>query len=238
MNPNYEILEQIYRIDVDAGAATTDQRLAQKEMSELAKKTKVAEEVIEKTRMDMAFLEGELRRQYKKMDELEERKQERSSKLFASKTDDEHRSLKREVDNLDRDIRETGKRIEDSESKIESFKSTLGRTETELSSSLTASADERRKAEEAEGKSGGRISELNVVRDNYLSKLDDRLGQHYLRVAKLTRNPNGPVTFVNKGACGNCHIGLAPQLLNTLARAKEVEFCPSCNHILLPENKK
>ena len=97
MNPNYEILDQILRLDVDAGAATLDWRSAQKELAELAKKTKANEELIGKTRTDMAFMEGDMRRQYKKIDELEERRGDRSAKLFAARNDDEHRALKREV---------------------------------------------------------------------------------------------------------------------------------------------
>ncbi|MEY3903560.1 MAG: hypothetical protein RL189_2866, partial [Pseudomonadota bacterium] len=94
MNPNYEILEQIYRLDIDAGTATMDYRNAQKELNELAKRTKASEDLIHKTKTDMAFLEGELRRQYKRVDEIEERKTERSGKLFSAKNDDEHRALK------------------------------------------------------------------------------------------------------------------------------------------------
>lgn len=234
MNPNYEILEQILRLDVNAGAATGDFRTAQKELAELAKKTKASEDTIAKTKTDMGFLEGELRRQFKKIDELDERKNERAAKLFSAKNDDEHRVLKREVDNLDREIRDSTRRTEDNEQKIEQLKSVLNRAESDLTTSLTATADERRKAEEAEKKSSGRLSELDKVRDTYLMRLDDRLCQHYTRLSKLTRNPNGPITRVLANACGNCHLSLSPQLLNNIVRAKDVENCPSCQHMLLP----
>jgi|GEM_PF-647169 len=236
LNPNYEILEQVLRLDVDAGAATLDWRSAQKELSELAKKTKTSEELIGKTRTDMAFMEGDLRRQYKKIDELEERRTDRSARLFAARNDDEHRALKREVDNLERDTRDAMRRAEETELRIESLKSVLGRAENELQTSLAASVDERAKAKEAEQASSGRLSELSGVRDGYLNRLDDRLMQHYQRVAKITRNPSGPITRVSNKSCGNCHLSLAPQLLNNLIRGKDIEFCPSCNHILLPQN--
>lgn len=234
LNPNYEILEQIYRLDIDAGAATMDYRNAQKELNELAKRTKASEDLIHKTKTDMAFLEGELRRQYKRVDELEERKTDRSAKLFSARNDDEHRALKREVDNLDRDLRDSARRTEETEARIEQLKAILIKAEGELKDSLSATADERQKAEDAEARSSGRLSEIGSVRSTYLSRLDDRIGQHYSRISKLTRNPNGPVTRVVGGACGNCHLSLSPQLLNNMARGKDIEFCPSCNHILLP----
>lgn len=234
LNPNYEILEQILRLDVEAAAATLDWRNAQRELTELAKKTKECEELISKTKTDMAFVEGELRRQYKKVDELEERKADRSAKLFGARTDDEHRSFKREVDNIERESKDVTKRAEDSEARIEQLKSVLNSATNELKASETASADERKKAEEAEKKSGARVAEINGVRETYLARLDDRLGQHYARVAKLTRNPNGPITRISSNSCGNCHMTLAPQLTNKIARGQDVEFCPSCTHILLP----
>ncbi|MBX9702631.1 MAG: hypothetical protein K2X39_00625, partial [Silvanigrellaceae bacterium] len=61
MNPNYEIIEQIFRLDIDAGLVTSDQRNAQRELAELAKKTKSSEEIISKTRADMSFHEAEMR---------------------------------------------------------------------------------------------------------------------------------------------------------------------------------
>ena len=224
------------RLDTDAGSTTHELRQAQRELEELAKKTKASEEIIAKSRADMAFLESEVRRQYKRVDELEERKTERAGKLFAARNDDEHRTYKREIDNIDRDLREFTKRIEESESKMEQLKSLLTRTEGELNVSIQASSTEREKAKAAEEKSAGKLSELNAVRQQHLARLDDRLAQHYQRVAKLTRNPNGPITRIPDGACGNCHMRLAPQLLNTLVRGKDVEFCPSCNHILLPSH--
>jgi predicted nucleic acid-binding Zn-ribbon protein len=236
LNPNYEVLEQIYRLDIDAGAATMDWRNAQKELNELAKRTKASEDLINKTKTDMAFLEGELRRQYKRADELDERKSERSGKLFSAKNDEEHRALKREVDNLDRDLRDASRRTEETEARIEQLKAILIKAESELKESMSATADERQKAKDAESRSSGRLDEIGGVRQTYLTRLDDRISQHYLRIAKLTRNPNGPVTRVVGGACGNCHLSLSPQLLNTMARGKDIEFCPSCNHILLPNN--
>ena len=235
MNPNYETLEQILRLDLEAGSASMDWRKAQKELEELAKKSKSSEELILKTRTDMAFTEGDLRRQCKRIDEMEERKSDRSAKLFAAKTDEEHRSLKREVDNLDRDLRDANRRIEEVEARIEALKQTLFRTEGELQVSLSATEEERLKAQTAEKSSSTKLDEIGGVRGQLVTKLEDRVAQHYQRVARITRNPNGPITRISVKSCGNCHLSLAPQLLNNIIRGKDIEFCPSCNHILLPQ---
>ncbi|MES2616099.1 MAG: C4-type zinc ribbon domain-containing protein [Bdellovibrionota bacterium] len=237
MNPTYETIEQIYRLDIDAGLVTQHQRAAQKELAELSKKSRLSEELLGKSRNEMSFNEAELRRLYKRLDELEEKKVERSAKLAAAKNDDDHRAYKRELDNVDRDMRETQRRADDTESKIEQSKTIFHKAESDLKQTIEASEDERKKAETAEGNSAGRLAEIQTVRDSYLSRLDDRVAQHYTRVAKITRNPNGPICRVVEGACGNCRIGLSPQILNTVNRGKAVEFCPSCSHLLLPSSQ-
>ncbi len=238
MNPQYEIIEQIYRLDIDAGLVTQHQRSAQKELSELSKKSRLSEELLSKSRNEMSFNEAELRRLYKKLDELDEKKSERSSRLFAAKNDDDHRALKREIDNIDRDMRETQRKADETESKIEQSKTIFRKAEADLKQTVEASEEEREKAQSAEVNSAGRLAEIQSVRDSYLSRLDDRVSQHYTRVAKITRNPNGPICRVVEGACGNCRIGLSPQILNTVNRGKAVEFCPSCSHLLLPSSQQ
>ena len=234
MNPNYEVLEQILRLDTEAGAATVNWRSAQKELAELAKRTKSNEDLIGKTKTDLAFLEGELRRIYKRIDELEERKTERSTKLFAAKNDDEHRSFKREVDHIERDLRDSMRKAEDLESQIERLKSTFLNAEENLASALAATSDERKKAETAQIESSGKLSEIEALRKERIEKMEDRLAQHYRRVAQISRGSNGPITRVHGKACGNCHMGLSPQIVNSILRGTDVLFCPSCNHILLP----
>jgi predicted nucleic acid-binding Zn-ribbon protein len=234
LNPNYEVLEQLLRLDSEAGNATVHWRSAQRELVELAKKTAANEELIGKTRTDMSYLEGEQRRVFKRIDELEERKAERSAKLFSAKNDEEHRTYKREVDHIDRDLRDSQRRTEDNDAQMERLKNTFFNAEEALASALAATSDERLRAEKAQLESNSKLGEIDELRTSYIDRLEDRLSQHYRRVAKITRNPAGPITRVVTKACGNCHMGLSPQLINTILRGEEVHFCPSCNHILLP----
>jgi predicted nucleic acid-binding Zn-ribbon protein len=234
LNSNYQVLEQILRLDAEAGSATVHWRAAQRELVELAKKTKASGELIAKTRTDINFLESEQRRAYKRIDELEERKVERGAKLFGAKNDDEHRTFKREVDHIDRDLRESTRRTEDNDIQIERLKMAFFGAEDALAAALAATSEERARAEKAQQESSSKLGELEGLRGQYVDRLEDRLAQHYRRVAKITRNPAGPVTRVTEKACGNCHMGLSPQLVNLVLRGEDVQFCPSCNHILLP----
>lgn len=236
LNPNYQILENVLRLDCDAAVVTAEFRAAQKELAELQKKSKVSEDLIVKAKSEMSFAEGELRRAYKRADDIEERKSQRNQKLLAAKTDEEHKSLKREVDNLDKEARDLGRRLEETETRIEHYKALYFKSQEELVKVNDTSALEREKAKQAEDNSSAKLADLNAVRQTFLQKLDDRLYQHYSRLSKITRNPQGPVTRVVDRTCGNCHLGLAPQLLNSIAKASVVEFCPTCHHLLLPSH--
>lgn len=234
MNPNYDIIEQIYKLDIAASLVTQDSRSAQKELAELEKKSKISEELITKSKNEMHFHESEMRRLYKRLDELENKKNEKSNRLFTAKTDEDHRMFKRELDNVDKEFRETNRKIDEIEARLEQSKALFNKAQNELVTTLAASEDERHRAQSAKENSAGRLEEIQKVRDSYLPQLDDRLAQHYLRVSKITRNPNGPICRVIEKACGNCRIGLSPQILNNIALGKSVEFCPNCSHILLP----
>lgn len=234
MNPNYEIIEQIFKLDIAASLVTQDSRAAQKELIELEKRSKLSEELLNKSRAEMNFHESEIRRLYKRLDELENKKNEKSNRLFTAKNDDDHRIFKRELDNVDKEFRETNRKIDELESKLEHSKSLLNKAQTDLQTTVTASEGERNKAQSSKESSSGRLEEIQKVRDSYLPKLDDRIIQHYQRVSRITRNPNGPICRISEGACGNCRIGLSPQILNNITLGKSIEFCPNCSHILLP----
>lgn len=234
MNPIYETIEQIYKLDIAASLVTQDSRAAQKELAQLEKKSKISEEILNKSRTEMNFHETEIRRLYKRLDELENKKTEKSNRLFTAKNDEDHRIFKRELDGVDKEFRETNRKIDELEAKLEQSKASLNKAQNELEASIHASEGERNKATSAQENSAGRLEEIQKVRDSYLPKLDERTMQHYLRVSKITRNPNGPICRVSEGACGNCRIGLSPQILNNISRGKSVEFCPNCSHILLP----
>ena len=207
-----------------------------KELVELEKKSKASEVVLNKARAEMNFNETEMTRLYKKIDDLEDKKSIRTAKLNLVKTDEEHRSYKRELDNIEREMRDYQKRADEAEDRIDKCKKIFRQAETELASALHASEDEHEKARTARDNSADRLQEIAKVRESYLDQLDERVAQHYLRVAKITHNADGPICRIVNSACGNCRMDLSPQTLNHLALGKMVEFCPHCSHILLPSS--
>lgn len=233
-----DIIELIYNLDKDAAIVSRDQRVALKELGELEKKSKLSEAVLQKARFEMTFHETEMRRLYKKLDDLDDKKTTRTAKLNLAKTDDEHRTYKRELDNLERDLREYQKRADDAEEQIEQSKKTFKHAQNELEAVHKASEGEAAKAKAARDSSEGQLQEITKVRESYLNQIEDRIAQHYSRLAKITHNPDGPICRVTHSACGNCRMDLSPKILNSLILGKSVEFCPHCSHILLSAESK
>ena len=238
LNPQYEVLNQILLLDIEAGVASTDQRAAQKQLKELSKKTRAVEEVLTKTNSEIAYLEGEARRRYRKVDEVEERKVEKAQSLTNVRSDEEHRSAKRQSDSLEREARDLTRRAEEVEGQMEEQKTKYWELQKALDEIEGASSVEREKAEKAQQSSEGKLSEIAAKRDEFLKTLEPMVVGHYKNLSKVTRNPNGPITRITDKACGNCHLQLSAQLVNTVTTGKEVKFCPSCHHILLPKVAK
>jgi len=231
----FEIIELIYNLDRDASIISQDQRLALKELAELKKKSEAGATLLNKARTEMSFHETEMCGLYKKIDDLENKKSVTMARLNAAKTDDEQRSYKREIEYVERNVREYQKKVDVEEDKIEQSKLTFQKAEDELAFTRTATEDELQKAESAQNSTKERLLEISTVRDSYLEQLDMRIAQHYLRVSKITRNVDGPIARIMNTACGNCRIDLSPLILNHLALGRQVDFCPHCSHILLPE---
>ncbi len=229
-----DIIELIYNLDRDAGVISQDQRVALRELTELEKKSKASESVLNKARTEMTFHEAEMRRLYKKIDDLEDKKSVSHARANAAKSEDEQRTYKREAEYIDRDVREHQKRADSAEERIEQSKKVFQKSEEELEAVNTASEGEREKAKSASDSIADRLAEMAKVRESYLDQLDDRTMNHYLRVGRITHNVDGPITRIANSACGNCRMDLAPQILNHLALGKNTEFCPHCSHILLP----
>lgn len=233
LGSNYEIIESILNLDINAALVSKDFRKAKQELEELNKKTQNSQNIISRSRSDMNFNEAEARRIYKKLDILDEKRADKASKLSGSKTDEDHKLHKREVDNIDRDTKEIQKSLEALEEKIESNKQILKGAEKELDKILKASEEEIKKAKDAEEKSMTKLNEIKTVREQYMTQLDDNLMQHYKKVAEISHNPNGPISRVVNNACGNCYIGLSPQMLSKFAKDKIYDICPNCSHILI-----
>lgn len=232
---NYDAIEKIYELDQTASLVTQDQRVAQKKLAELTQQYTTSEALIAKARSEMAFYEAEFRRLCRRLDDIDEKRTERTSRLMSARTDDDVRAFKRELDMIERDARETQMKANDTEERLENSKSTLRDAEKERQNTMDASEAERQKAQDAEEKSSGRLGEIETVRQSYLALLDDRTREHYLRLVPLTRQ--SPICRVQQKSCGNCHMGLSPQILNRVILKKNVEFCPNCSHILLPAAK-
>ena len=228
-----EIVERIMNLDNDASVVTADIRQAEKQLADLSKKTTASQDLILVSRKEMSFYEAEARRLYRRLDVIEERRLQKTERLNAAKNEDEHRVLKRDIDFAEREMRDGQRRVDELESHLEKHKTNYKNARLELELISKATEDERKKAQEARENSSDKLSEIDKVRESYLNSLDDHFRQHYLRVSKVTRNPQGPIAHVNSKACGNCFMELSPQILSHLSKKDGIEFCPSCYHILI-----
>ena len=219
-----DIIELIYNLDRDAGIVSQDQRAALKELAELEKKSKASEAVLNKARAEMNFNETEMRRFYKKIDDLEDKKSVRAAKLNLVKTDEEHRSYKRELIILNVKcaiIKNVPMMLKTASINA---KKSLDKLKTNwLQPFMHPKANKKKPVQR------GTIlpvvyKKLQKYVNPIFNQLDERVMQHYLRVAKITHNADGPICPSVNSACGNCRMDLPPQTLNHLALGKWLNF--------------
>lgn len=78
--------------------------------------------------------------------------------------------------------------------------------------------------------------ELLAKRPALRSMIDGELLARYEQI--LQKTPGQPLSATEGDKCGNCHLRLTPQTLNS-ARAGNITFCDNCMHIVyIPEDQE
>jgi predicted nucleic acid-binding Zn-ribbon protein len=94
-----------------------------------------------------------------------------------------------------------------------------------------AIAEEENELRELEGKLKAEIESQTSLREEFSVKISPDLLSIYKRL--LSKKTGIPLVDVYQGICGNCHLKLTPQTVNTVRKEMQV-FCDNCGHLLYP----
>ena len=77
------------------------------------------------------------------------------------------------------------------------------------------------------------LETLQSQRTALTAPVEDDILKRYEHLLK--RSSGQPLTAVHDGICGNCHLRVTPQTLNTAAKGA-VAFCDNCQHFIYTED--
>ncbi|MFZ2657233.1 MAG: hypothetical protein WAX69_20025, partial [Victivallales bacterium] len=89
--------------------------------------------------------------------------------------------------------------------------------------------DEKNEMKELEGKLQAEIEKQVSTRAEVAAKVAPDILSVYARM--LGKNKGTPFAEVHQGICGNCHLKLTPQTINSV-RKEMKSCCDNCGHLL------
>ena len=150
-------------------------------------------------------------------------------KLQDAKTAREFEAASREVDHKKRSIREREQEVlkvyealENTREKFGSHQDDIAKLRGHIEEEEAKFSDQLRDLEQ-------QATEIAAGRTDIATKIDPSLLRRYENVIKRR---GIAVVPVKDGVCQGCHMALAPQLNNLLARFDSIESCRQCNRLL------
>lgn len=146
------------------------------------------------------------------------------------KKNDEYRALIKEIDNANKKISDLETRELELMDMKDNFKKTWKGEEKVAKDQENTLVEEKEDLEELEGRLKLEIEKVKSGRIEFCDQVDEELLELYNRL--LNKGVGQPLAeVVDSLNCGNCHLRLTPQTINSARKSLEVQ-CENCSHLL------
>lgn len=145
------------------------------------------------------------------------------------KKNEEYKALLNEIENVKRKIGDFETEELILMEKIQAEKNKLKNLEAHFKEREKNIAEEKKELEDAAAKLKAEIARIQSGRAELESIIEPGALSIYSRI--LSRGNSSPLVQINQNMCGNCHLKLTPQTVNT-ARKEVMTLCDNCSHLL------
>lgn len=206
--------------------------------SQYPAKIKEKEGQMEVLRMALGALRSELEAKKAEQRELEstirddtEKHHKWKRRLADIKTPREYQALSREVEGVERGIRDLEERVVALMQEIEAKQAVVSEKETELKSVEAELGGQVRELREKMATITKEALEAKTHRVPLAGKIPAKVLQQYERIRE--RRQGVAVAVATGGTCGSCNVAIRPQLMVEVRRLESIETCPSCSRIIM-----
>jgi len=228
-----EDLLKLQEVDMRIRRLTTRLDMIPTEISRIESELENDEEELKKASEDGKSTEMEIKSVESDIASLNNEIEKLRQQSSMIRKNDEYKAMLAEIDGVKKKISDLETRELELMDKIDGFK--MGWEEKKRSVADRAESLKTEKTEllELEADLKKEIESLNAKRAPRLDPIDDSLLSLYTKL--LNRGSGEPVVKVHHGSCGNCHLRLTPQTVNSVRKAEKT-FCENCGHILYVED--
>ncbi|MCB9655105.1 MAG: hypothetical protein H6729_13355 [Deltaproteobacteria bacterium] len=198
------------------------------------------ERAVDALRVDLGQLNAEADAQ---------RAQQRELELQISEETNKHRQWKRRLNDIKspREYQAMSRELESGERTVRAFEESVLQIMQELESKQQVIDEKAKVLRERELDSNEKVRDLReraaqiaadvaaarAGRHAVIETLPENLVTRYEQVRKQRRGI--AVAVVEAGKCGGCHVTLRPQAVVELLRNTDIQTCPLCHRILVPD---
>lgn len=230
MQEQLKILYQLQKVDDEINALKNEASQIPEMINELKIQIEKQSEVVERKKEGLGNLASARKDKEQELEQLEIRIANDKTKLMGVKTNKEYHALQKEITNRDE---KTGVLEEE----ILLLMDDIEQYDVETKRLASRFKNQEKELQGKIGEYESRLAEIPVTlkaqsknRDDLASNVQQDLMQRYN--ATKSQREGQAVSFVEKGICMGCYMGIPPQLFNLIQRNEVVHTCPNCHRIL------
>ena len=221
----------LQEIDMRIRGLKTRLTIIPDEISKLDKELAIEKSKLDHAKESFVGIELEIKKTESAIRDQNETMKKYHTQSAQIKKNDEYRAMMKEIDNVKNKISDIETEQLGYMEKIEVAKNAFKSEEKLFKDREKAIIDEKNELKDLDGKLKTEIEKQNSVREEFSVKISPDLISIYKRL--LSKKTGTPLVDVHQGICGNCHLKLTPQTVNSVRKEAQV-FCDNCGHLLYP----
>jgi predicted nucleic acid-binding Zn-ribbon protein len=221
----------LQEIDMRIRGLKTRLSIIPEEISKLGKELAIEKSKLEHAKESFVGIELEIKKKESAIKDQNETMKKYNTQSALIKKNDEYRAMMKEIENVKNKISDIETEQLGFMDKIEAVKNAFKSEEKLFRDREKAIAEEENELKDLEGKLKAEIEKQNSSREEFSTKISPDLLSTYKRL--LSKKTGTPLIDVHQGICGNCHLKLTPQTVNSVRKEMQV-FCDNCGHLLYP----
>lgn len=229
-----ENLLKLQELDLEIRNLKLRLTILPKEAEDLQKKIAAVENKARKAKEVKAAHERELKQTEAEIAELDEKVKKLQSQSDLVKKNSEYQAMLGSIAMLKKSISDLESKQLELMDTLEVDQSAIVKALQQVKPETAGFREELAELAELASDIKKRGRELVAKRPELRSMIDSEVLPRYEQI--LQKNSGAPLVCVEADKCGNCHLRLTPQTLNS-ARAGAITYCDNCMHIIYMETE-
>ncbi len=201
-----------------------------KRLKELERKLQMLEEDIEADEKRVQELKQAQRQYEADIEDGIAHMRKSRGRLMSIKNNREYRALLKEIEETEKENADREDKILDCLEELESLNQGFAFKKQEMSAMRDELESEKIAIEQEVARIQKELFDTEEGREKLVQAINPDLFRKYEQIKTMTGGI--AVALVNHATCGECYLGIPPQMYNELQRQDALQFCPHCQRII------